>query len=114
VPVLIKLVKSSHKMVRHAAIESLIYITKQEFASSQRKWSNWWQRHNTEHRIQWLIEGLRSNNRDIRFSSSQELTQLTGEYFGYYYDSEKKNRQHAILQWEAWWSEKGRRINFDA
>jgi hypothetical protein len=73
----------------------------------------WWDLHGSEHRIQWLIEGLRSNNRDVRFSSSQELTQLTGEYFGYYYDSGKKELERAVLQWEAWWNEKGRRLNFD-
>ncbi len=113
VPILIKLIKSSHKMVRRAAIESLSFITKQDFDANQRKWLKWWELHGSEHRIQWLIEGLRSNNRDVRFSSSQELTQITGEYFGYYYDSGKKDLERAVLQWEAWWIEKGRRIKFD-
>jgi hypothetical protein len=113
VPILIKLIKSSHKMVRRAAIESLSFITKKDFDANQRKWLKWWELHSSEHRIQWLIEGLRSNNRDVRFSSSQELTQLTGEYFGYYYDSGKKELERAVLQWEAWWNEKGRRLKFD-
>jgi len=41
------------------------------------------------------------------------LTQLTGEYFGYYYDSSKSDRERAIRQIEKWWEEKGRQMRFD-
>jgi HEAT repeat protein/type II secretion system (T2SS) protein E len=112
-PSLATLVKSKMKMVSRAAIESLSFITKQNFGSSERKWIKWWKTHKGERRIQWLIAGLSSKNRDIRFSSAQELTQATQEYFGYYFDSSKNDREKAIRRWEKWWNDKGRRMNFD-
>jgi hypothetical protein len=110
---LIVLVRSPQRMVARAAVESLSYITKQDFGTSERKWLKWWQVHKGEHRVQWLIDGLRSKNRDIRFSSSRELSQLTREYFGYYFDSDKDDRERAVHRWEAWWEEKGRQMHFD-
>jgi hypothetical protein len=107
------LVKSPDKMVARAAAESLSFITKQDFGTSERKWIKWWKAHKGERRILWLINGLSSKNRDIRFSSAQELNQITGEHFGYHYDSAKEEREQAVQRWEQWWEEKGRRMHFD-
>lgn len=112
-PLLAPLVKASQKMVSRAAIESLSYITKQDFGTSERKWIKWWKTNKGQLRVQWLIAGLHSKNRDIRFSSAQELNQITGEYFDYYYDSGKSDRDRAIKQIEKWWEEKGRYLHFD-
>jgi len=112
-PMLASLVKSGKKMVSRAAIESLSYITKQDFGSSERKWIKWWKTHKGQRRIQWLIAGLSSRNRDIRFSSAQELTKISNEYFGYYFDSSKQDRERAVRRWEKWWEENGRRMHFD-
>ncbi len=112
-PLLAPLVKASQKMVSRAACESLSYITKQDFGTSERKWIKWWKTHKGQRRVQWLIAGLSSKNRDIRFSSAQELNQITGEYFGYYYDSSKSDRERAVRQIEKWWEEKGRQLHFD-
>lgn len=112
-PLLAGLVKSSRKMVARAAVESLSYITKQDFGTSERKWIKWWKGHKGQSRVEWLITGLRSKNRDIRFSSAQELNQLTQEYFGYYFDSSKEDREQAVRRWESWWQEKGRSLYVD-
>ncbi len=112
-PILAPLVKASQKMISRAACESLSYITKQDFGTSERKWIKWWKTHKGQRRVQWLIAGLSSKNRNIRFSSAQELNQLTGEYFGYYYDSSKSDRERSIRQIEKWWEEKGRQMRFD-
>jgi hypothetical protein len=112
-PALAGLVKSSHKMVARAASESLSYMTKQDFGNSERKWLKWWKTHKGESRVQWLISGLRSKNRDIRFSSAQELNHITNEYFGYYFDSKKEDREKAIKEWELWWQVVGRQKQFD-
>jgi hypothetical protein len=112
-PGLSALVKSPHKMVARAAAESLSYITKQDFGTSERKWLKWWKSHKGESRIQWLISGLRSKNRDIRFSSAQELNHITNEYFGYYFDSKKEDREKAVREWELWWQVVGRQMRFD-
>ena len=105
--------KSTDRMVARAATESLSFITKQDFGASERKWIKWWKAHKGERRIRWLINGLNSKNRDIRFSSAQELNQITGEHFGYHFDSEKVEREQAVQRWEQWWEEKGRRMHFD-
>jgi hypothetical protein len=60
-----------------------------------------------------LINGLSSKNRDIRYSSVQELSQITGEHFGYHYDSSKEEREQALQRWEQWWEDQGRRMHFD-
>ncbi len=112
-PLLAPLVKAPEKMVSRAAVESLSFITKQDFGPSERKWLKWWKTHKGERRIQWLIDGLRSKNRDIRFSSARELSQITNEHFGYYFDSKKEDREQAVQRWEQWWEEKGRRMHFD-
>jgi len=107
------LVKAPDKMVARAAAESLSFITKQDFGTSERKWIKWWKNHKGERRLQWLINGLNSKNRDIRYSSAQELNQITGEHFGYHYDSSKEEREQAMQRWEQWWEDKGRRMHFD-
>ncbi len=112
-PLLAPLAKASDRMVSRAAVESLSFITKQDFGTSERKWIKWWKAHKGERRIQWLINGLSSKNRDIRYSSDQELSHITNEYFGYYYDSKKEEREQAVQRWVQWWEEKGRRMHFD-
>jgi hypothetical protein len=112
-PLLVNLIKSKNKMVSRAAIESLSYITKQDFGTNERKWTKWWKAHRDLPRIQWLIDGLRSKNRDIRFSSSKELSQLTKEYFGYYFDSNKNEREQSIKLWEQWWEKHGKQQNLE-
>ena len=110
-PALVGLVRSRHKMVARAAVESLSYITKQDFGSSERKWLKWWKQHKGESRVKWLIVGLRSKNRDVRFSSAQELSDQTDEFFGYYFDSSRADREKAVRRWELWWEETGRFLN---
>jgi hypothetical protein len=112
-PDLVMLLGSSSRMVSRAAQESLAYITKQDLGGSERKWLKWWKAHKGESRVRWLIEGLRSKNRDIRFSASQELQKLTQEFFGYYFDSDRADRERAIRAWEQWWEEKGKHMRFD-
>jgi len=112
-PALVGLIRTGNEIVALAAEESLKYITKQEFGTNEKKWLKWWTQIKGQSRVQWLIEGLRSKNRDIRFSSAQELNQLTNEYFGYYFDSSKADREKAIKRWMQWWEEKGRSMRFD-
>ncbi|MBW2701885.1 MAG: hypothetical protein JRF33_13805 [Deltaproteobacteria bacterium] len=109
---LIALVKSSDKMVARAAQESLSYITKQDFGHNLRKWSKWQKAHKGESRMLWLIEGLRSKSRDVRFSSSRELNQLTQEHFDYDYDAKQSDRELACRRWEQWWEKTGSSENY--
>ncbi len=112
-PGLISLLDHPSRIVARAAMESLAFITKQDLGTSKRKWLKWWKAHKDDNRVLWLIEGLRSKNRDIRFSSAREFSQLTQEYFGYFFDSDPAERDKAVRRIEAWWQEKGRFLRFD-
>lgn len=112
-PGLISLLDHPSRIVARAAMESLAFITKQDLGTSKRKWLKWWKAHKDDNRVLWLIEGLRSKNRDIRFSSAREFGQLTQEYFGYFFDSDPAERERAVRRVEAWWQEKGRFLRFD-
>ncbi|MBN2497439.1 MAG: HEAT repeat domain-containing protein, partial [Deltaproteobacteria bacterium] len=112
-PALVDLLGAEDKMVARAALESLSYISKQQFGSSDRKWRKWLDAHRSERRIQWLVAGLRSADRDIRFSSAQELRSLTGQRFGYDFDAPKADREKAARQWERWWEDRGQHLSFE-
>jgi hypothetical protein len=45
----------------------------------------------------------------IRRAAGDELKQLTKEYFGYYDDLPKKERERAHGLSRAWWEKEGRR-----
>jgi hypothetical protein len=113
-PDLVMLLEVNAKVVARAAAESLAFITKQDLGASERKWLKWWRAHKGESRVLWLIEGLRSKSRDIRFSSAYELQRLTQETFGYYFDADRSDRERAVRQWERWWEEKGKLMHLDA
>lgn len=113
IPALAAKVGSKERMVRRAVREALSFITKQDFGSSGKKWLKWWKANQGCSRVEWLIEGLLSRNRDIRFSSARELNQLTGEYFGYFYDATKAEREKAARQWRRWWETRGRLLNLE-
>ncbi len=113
-PDLVMLLGAGARVAARAAAESLAYITKADLGSSERRWLKWWREHKGESRVVWLIDGLRSKNRDIRFSSAQELARLTQETFGYYFDAERSDRERAVRQWERWWEEKGKHQHLDA
>jgi hypothetical protein len=112
-PGLIALLDHPSRIVARAAVESLAYITKQDLGPNKRKWLKWWKTHKDGNRFLWLIDGLRSKNRDIRFSSAREIGQLTQEYFGYFFDSEPAEREKAVRRIETWWQEKGRHMRFE-
>jgi hypothetical protein len=85
------------------AHHALVEIAKQDFGQSRRRWTAWWERHGGEARIEWLFEGLSHKSPEIRFSSSEELRLVTGEYFGYHFDLPKRERDEARGRWQDWW-----------
>jgi len=85
------------------AHRALVEIAKQDFGQSRRRWTAWWERHSGEERIEWLFDGLSHKAAEIRFSSSEELRLVTGEYFGYHFDLPKRERDEACERWRSWW-----------
>jgi hypothetical protein len=93
--------------VAQTAARALVEITKQDFGQNRKKWGAWWEAHKGTDRIAWLLEGLSHKSPEIRFSSSEELRLITGEYFGYHFDLPKREREEARERWQAWWYQSG-------
>jgi hypothetical protein len=91
-----------------AAHQALVAITLQDFGESRRKWSAWWERHQSEERAEWLFEALAHKSPEIRFAAYEELRLITGEYFGYHFDLPKREREEARERWHTWWRQSGR------
>lgn len=102
VPQLIALL-DDHPEVGKAARSALKQITLQDLGPLSKAWDKWWKRAKKRTRIDWLIEGLRSRDRDLRYIASIELSRLAGDSFGYRCDDPKRSRDQAIKGFESWW-----------
>jgi type II secretion system (T2SS) protein E len=106
VPALIDALDGPPSLVRTAA-RALVEIAKQDFGQSRKKWLVWWEIHKRADRVDWLLEGLSHKAPEIRFSASEELRLITGEYFGYHFDLPKREREEAKERWQQWWYQSG-------
>jgi hypothetical protein len=106
VPALIDVLEGPPSLVRTAA-RALVEIAKQDFGQSRKKWLVWWETHKGADRVDWLLEGLSHKAPEIRFSASEELRLITGEYFGYHFDLPKREREEAKERWQQWWYQSG-------
>lgn len=106
VPALIEALGGPPALAQTAA-RALVEITQQDFGLSRKKWQVWWDAHKATDRVDWLLEGLSHKSPEIRFSSSEELRLITGEYFGYHYDLPKREREEAKERWQTWWYQSG-------
>jgi hypothetical protein len=103
IPHLIKLTGSRDEDVAEAAVQALVDLAKQNFGDSERKWMAWWRDNKDIPRVCWLIEGLKHKEEEIRFMAIEELRELTGNFFSYFHDASKKDREKSIERWEAWY-----------
>lgn len=113
VPQLIALLDDTPEVARSAR-GALKQITLQDLGPLAKAWDRWWRRAKKKTRIDWLIEGLRSRDRDLRYIASIELTRLAGESFGYRCDDPKRERDQAIKGFESWWETKQAKLRVGA
>jgi hypothetical protein len=106
VPALIDVLEGPPALAQTAA-RALVEIAQQDFGQSRKKWLAWWSEHKNTDRVAWLLDGLSHRSAEIRFSSSEELRLITGEYFGYHFDLPKREREQARERWQAWWYQSG-------
>jgi hypothetical protein len=109
VPPLIAVLTGVPDEVAEAARRALLVIARQDFGRDARKWNEWWARNGQRHRIEWLIDALMHEQPAVRRAAGDELKQLTKEYFGYYDDLPRKERERAHALYRAWWEKEGRR-----
>jgi hypothetical protein len=107
VPMLVDLVERAPDDVAEAARRALLVVTRQDFARDAQRWTEWWTRNEERHRIEWLIDALMHDTQSIRRAAGDELKQLTKEYFGYYDDLPKRERERAQERYREWWEREG-------
>ena len=88
---------------------ALVWLSRQDFGTSERKWRRWWDDNKKRHRMEWLIDALGHKEDALRKAAIDDLRRLTGEYFGYHHDLAKKERDAAHARWQTWWKETGQR-----
>jgi hypothetical protein len=108
VPPLISALGDPSEDVVDSARRALLFITRQDYGLDARRWSEWWGRNMSRHRIEWLIDALMHEQPSIRRAAGDELKHITREYFGYYDDLPPKERERAQGHYREWWESEGR------
>ncbi len=108
IPALIDLLGDSEKQVSRGAHWSLVVLSRQDFRTDADAWRSFWAQNQERHRVEWLIDALTHNDRDIRRSAGDELKAVSREYFGYYDDLPAAERAKAQDRYREWWNKEGR------
>jgi hypothetical protein len=108
VPALVPLLDDPNAQVAAAVRVALTAITRQDFGASSQKWQPWWEANKDRHRLEWLIDALMHDQAALRAAAGEELKTITKEYFGYYDDLPKRERERAQSRYRDWWNTVGR------
>jgi hypothetical protein len=108
VPTLLEAMADADEEVAAGARSALILVARQDFGRDMRRWQAWWHANATRQRIEWLIDALMHETQSMRRSAGEELKMLTKEYFGYYDDLPKRERERAQQRYRDWWTTEGR------
>jgi hypothetical protein len=108
VPPLLGALEDPVEDVADAARRALLLVTRQDFGRDVRRWHEWWMKNAARHRIEWLIDALMHEQPSVRRAAGDELKAITKEYFGYYDDLPKRERERAQGLYRAWWDREGR------
>lgn len=108
VPALIRLLGDPDGAIVTAGRGALTAITRQDFGASSQKWQAWWDANQERHRLEWLIDALMHDQAALRAAAGEELKTITKEYFGYYDDLPKRERERAQSRYREWWDSVGR------
>jgi len=113
VPTLVSTLDDREAAVVEATHKALTVITRQDFGAMAAPWVSWWARAGQRHRVEWLIDALLHPEPGVRHEASEELKKLTGQYFGYYFNLPKRDRERAHQRYVDWWKGDGAQ-RFDA
>jgi HEAT repeats len=108
IPTLIRLLEDGSPDIVRSVQWALGVIARQDFGAKAALWEEWWLANGARHRIEWLIDALMHENQELRRTAGDELKSLTKEYFGYYDDLPKKERERAQERYRQWWETKGK------
>lgn len=108
VTALMPLLSDSNMEIVLAVRSALTQITRQDFGTSLAKWQPWWAENKERHRLEWLIDALMHEHAALRAAAGEELKTITKEYFGYYDDLPKRERERAQSRYREWWNSVGK------
>lgn len=108
VPVLIAALGDDVEPVALAARRALMTVVRQDFGRDTRRWLAWWSSNSPRHRVEWLIDALTHDHSPMRRAAAEELKAVTKEFFGYYEDLPKRERERAQQRYRDWWRSEGR------
>jgi hypothetical protein len=109
VPAIIDRLENEDGQVALTARSTLLALTGDDLGPKKRRWLDWWEKMRQRPRLEWLLEALAHRDPEIRLAASQELQDITGEYFGYHYDLPERDREEARRRWLDWWQSTGKR-----
>lgn len=107
-PALLARLRDRDEQVVVAAHKALVVLTGQDFGFVPRKWESWAEGWGRAHRVEWLIESLLHNDESVRALASDEIKQLTQQYFGYHPALPRRDREVAQRKYREWWELEGR------
>ena len=109
VPAIIDRLESEDEQVALTARSTLLALAGDDLGPKRRRWLDWWEKMRQRPRLEWLLDALAHRDPEIRLAASQELQDVTGEYFGYHYDLPERDREEARRRWLEWWQNTGKR-----
>jgi len=110
VQTLMDLLEDDDVAVRRACHGALVAITCEDLGDSSRRWGAWVERHQKEHRVEWLIEALTGSDDHLRARAGEELKSLTQQYFGYHSGASRREREVVQAKYRSWWDTQGRSL----
>jgi hypothetical protein len=105
---LLPLLEEEASDITTATRQALVTVARQDFGLDVKRWSAWWEANKKRHRLEWLIDALMHDTRALRAAASEELRLITKEYFAYYDDLPKRERERAQARYREWWENVGR------
>jgi hypothetical protein len=106
VPAIAELLEAADLDIVAAAHAALVALSCEDVGMKAKRWLDWWTKMESLSRTEWLLEALASRNPELRLLASNELYEISGEYFGYHYDLPERDREEARQRWIAWWQSK--------
>jgi hypothetical protein len=107
VPAIAQALEAANPDVVAVAHAALVALTCEDIGRKTKRWMDWWTKMGDLSRVEWILEALAHRNPELRLLASNELYEISGEYFGYHYDLPERDREEARQRWIAWWRSKG-------
>lgn len=108
IPTLLQLLDDSDSTVVRATRWALSVLTRQDFGADGIAWKKFWQESRDQDRVEWLIQSLSHDQRDLRKAAGDELTAMAGKNFGFHEDLPEPQRRAAQAEFRSWWETVGK------